>query len=763
MRIRKNFIAITGMFLFGLFAAAQNSKMDAFITDLMNKMTLEEKLGQLNLSTAGGFVTGAAVSKNMEEKLKAGAVGGVLNSFSFQNMKALQEIAVKESPHHIPLIFGMDVIHGYRTIFPIPLGLSCTWDVELIKEAARIAASEATAAGICWTYSPMVDIARDPRWGRIAEGAGEDPWWGARVATALVEGYQGDDLSRENTMMACVKHFALYGAAEAGRDYNTVDMSRITMYNFFLPPYKAAVDAGAGSVMTSFNVVDYIPATGNHWLLTDLLRNQWGFKGFVVTDYTAINEMVQHGMGDLKTVSALALKAGTDMDMVGEGFLTTLKQSLEEGKVTLEEIDRACRRILEAKYKLGLFDDPFRYLKEERLKNDILTQENVGSARKIAARSLVLLKNEHEVLPLKKGGTIALIGPLADDKANLLGTWTLFGDASKVVSIREGLQNAGGNSLTVLYSKGTEFTDDPLLLKNSRSPFGPQGALPSVESIAATNASLLKEALAVAKKADVVVAVLGEMAAWSGEAASRADIGLPACQKNLLKALKETGKPVVLVLINGRPLVLNDEAVLADAILEAWAPGMQGGNAIADVLFGNYNPSGKLTTTFPQSVGQIPLYYNHLNTGRPADPRNKFTSKYLDIANEPLFPFGYGLSYTTFEYSDITLNKTNLKGEETLLAGVTITNTGKIAGEEVVQLYLRDPVASISRPVKELKNCRKIFLKPGEKQEVVFRITPEDLKFYNSNLEYDWEPGEFIIMIGGNSRDVKEAKCIWNK
>ncbi|MGB9747611.1 MAG: beta-glucosidase BglX [Bacteroidales bacterium] len=763
MRIKKNFIAIAGMFLFGLFAAAQNSKMDAFITDLMNKMTLEEKLGQLNLSTAGGFVTGAAVSKNMEEKLKAGAVGGVLNSFSFQNMKALQEIAVKESPHHIPLIFGMDVIHGYRTIFPIPLGLSCTWDVELIKEAARIAASEATAAGICWTYSPMVDIARDPRWGRIAEGAGEDPWWGARVATALVEGYQGNDLSRENTMMACVKHFALYGAAEAGRDYNTVDMSRITMYNFFLPPYKAAVDAGAGSVMTSFNVVDYIPATGNHWLLTDLLRNQWGFKGFVVTDYTAINEMVQHGVGDLKTVSALALKAGTDMDMVGEGFLTTLKQSLEEGKVTLEEIDRACRRILEAKYKLGLFDDPFRYLKEERLKNDILTKENVGSARKIAARSLVLFKNEHEVLPLKKGGTIALIGPLADDKANLLGTWTLFGDASKVVSIREGLQNAGGNSLSVLYSKGTEFTDDPLLLKNSRSPFGPQGALPSAESIAATNASLLKEALAVAKKADVVVAVLGEMAAWSGEAASRADIGLPACQKNLLKALKETGKPVVLVLINGRPLVLNDEAVLADAILEAWAPGMQGGNAIADVLFGDYNPSGKLTTTFPQSVGQIPLYYNHLNTGRPADPRNKFTSKYLDIANEPLFPFGYGLSYTTFEYSDITLNKTNLKGEETLLAGVTITNTGKMAGEEVVQLYLRDPVASISRPVKELKNCRKIFLKPGEKQEVVFRITPEDLKFYNSNLEYDWEPGEFIVMIGGNSRDVKEAKCIWNK
>ncbi len=749
------------MMLIGHTAVGQNNKMDAFITQLMNKMTLEEKLGQLNLSTAGGFVTGAAVSKNMEEKLKAGAVGGVLNSFSFQNMKALQEIAVKESPHRIPLLFGMDVIHGYRTIFPIPLGLSCTWDVDLIRETARISALEATAAGICWTYSPMVDIARDPRWGRIAEGAGEDPWWGSQVARAMVEGYQGNDLSKDNTMMACVKHFALYGAAEAGRDYNTVDMSRVTMYNFFLPPYKAAVDAGAGSIMTSFNVIDYVPATGNHWLLTDLLRNQWGFSGFVVTDYTAINEMVQHGLGDLKAVSALALKAGTDMDMVGEGFLTTLKESLKDGTVTMDEIDRACRRILEAKYKLGLFDDPFRYLNEDRFKTEIFTEQNRESARKIASRSMVLLKNEKETLPLKKSGTIALIGPLADDRSNLLGTWTLFGDASKTVSIKEGLQNVGGKGLTVLYSRGSEFTDDPVLLKNSRSPFGPQGPLPSAENIAATNASLLNEALAVAKKADVIVAVLGEMAAWSGEAASRSDISLPACQKKLLQALRETGKPLVLVLINGRPLILNDEANWADAILEAWAPGIQAGNAIADVLFGDYNPSGKLTTTFPRSVGQIPLYYNHLNTGRPADPRNKFTSKYLDVPNEPLFPFGFGLSYTTFEYGDIRLNKTSLKGEDTLMASITITNTGKKAGEEVVQLYLRDPVASISRPVKELKNCRKILLNPGEKKEVVFKITPEDLKFYNSNLVYDWEPGEFIIMIGGNSRDVKEAKINW--
>lgn len=761
--MKHKFLATVTLFLLCLSAMAQNNKMDDFIDNLMKKMTLEEKLGQLNLSTAGGFVTGAAVSKNMEEKLKAGAVGGVLNSFSFQNMKALQEIAVRESPHHIPLLFGMDVIHGYRTIFPIPLGISCTWDTDLIREAAGVAAREATAGGICWTYSPMVDIARDPRWGRIAEGAGEDAWWGAQVAKALVEGYQGTNLAAENTMMACVKHFALYGAAEAGRDYNTVDMSRVAMYNFFLPPYKAAVDAGAGSVMTSFNVVDFVPATGNRWLLTDLLRNQWGFKGFVVTDYTAINEMTQHGLGDLATVSALALKAGTDMDMVGEGFLTTLKQSLQEGKVTIEDIDRACRRILEAKYKLGLFDDPFRYLNEERLKNDILTPQNMEMARKVASRSMVLLKNDKKTLPLKKNGTIALIGPLADDKTNLLGTWTLFGDPSKTVSIREGMQYAGGKSVTVLYSKGSEFTDDPLLLKNSRSPFGPQGQLPSPEKVAAENISLLNEAVAIAKKADVIVAVLGEMAAWSGEAASRSDIGLPNCQKNLLKALKETGKPVVLILINGRPLVLNDETEWADAILEAWAPGSQGGNAVADVLFGNYNPSGKLTTTFPRSVGQIPLYYNCLNTGRPADPRNKFTSKYLDIPNEPLFPFGYGLSYTTFEYSDITLSKTSLKGNETLIAGVRVTNTGEQAGEEVVQLYLRDPEASISRPVKELKNCRKIHLNPGETKIVEFTITTEDLKFYNSDLVYDWEPGTFVIMIGGNSKDVKEAKCVWSK
>jgi beta-glucosidase len=675
-------------------------------------------------------------------------------------MKAVQEIAIKESPNHIPILFGMDVIHGFRTIFPIPLAVSCSWDLTRIEQSARIAAQEATANGICWTYSPMVDIARDPRWGRIAEGAGEDPWLGSQIAKALVLGYQGDNLSKNNTMMACVKHFALYGAAEAGRDYNTVDMSRVTMYNDYLPPYKAAVDAGAGSVMTSFNVVDGVPATGNRWLLTTLLRNQWGFKGFVVTDYTAVNEMIMHGMGNLQEVSALALKAGTDMDMVGEGFLTTLKKSLGEGKITIQDIDLACRRVLEAKYKLGLFDDPFRYLNEERSKTELLTPSNIKAARELAARSIVLLKNDRHVLPLNKAGTIAVIGPLADRKADMLGTWAMGGDMRTISSVIEGIRNAGGSAVTVLSARGSVFSDDPMLA-GTTSPLGisQEQTLKSAK----TNEELLNEAVETANKSDVVVAVLGEAAAWSGEASSRSDIGIPPVQQNLLKALLATGKPVVLVLINGRPLTLTWEDASASTILEAWAGGSEAGNAIADVLFGDYNPSGKLTTTFPRSVGQIPLYYNHKNTGRPMDPKNKFTSKYLDISNDPLYPFGFGLSYTTFEYSDIKLNKTELKGNETLAATIKITNTGKYAGEDVVQLYIQDPVASISRPVKELKNFRKIMLQPGESKDVSINITTGDLRFYNSDLKFDWEPGDFIIYIGPNSRDVKQAKVSWVK
>ncbi len=740
---------------------AQDEKMNNFISDLMAKMTLEEKIGQLNLTTAGGFVTGSAVNDQMQQKLKAGKIGGMLNGFSVASMRASQEIAVKESTNHIPVLFGMDVIHGYKTIFPIPLAMSCMWDMSLVEKSARIAAQEATSNGISWTYSPMVDIARDARWGRIAEGAGEDPWLGSQVAKALVKGYQGNDLSLNNTMMACVKHFALYGAAEAGRDYNTVDMSKIAMYNFYLPPYKAAFDAGAGSAMTSFNVVDYIPSSGNHWLLTDLLRDQWGFKGFVVTDYTAINEMINHGMGDLQEVSALALKAGTDMDMVGEGFLTTLKKSLDDGKIGIKDIDQACRRVLEAKYKLGLFDDPYRYMDEKRSKTDVMTPENLKTAREIAERSMVLLKNDKQILPLKKSGTIAVIGPLANSKRDMLGTWAMGGDPNSISSVIDGLKNIGGSDVSILYAQGSELTDNPRL-ERSNNPFGMQDQQQS-DTKALSSEELLKEALQTADKADVVVAVLGEPAAWSGEASSFTEIGLQKVQQNLLKALLETGKPVVLVLVNGRPMTLPWENEHVNAILEAWAGGTEAGNAIATVLFGEYNPSGKLTTTFPVSVGQIPLYYNHLNTGRPMDPKNKFTSKYLDSTNDPVYPFGYGLSYTTFDYSDFKLSKTQLKGNDKLTASVTLTNTGKVAGEEVVELYIQDPVASISRPVKELKNFKKVLLQPGEKKEVSIDVATGDLMFYNSELKYVWEQGDFIIYMGPNSRDVKSARVTWLK
>jgi beta-glucosidase len=754
-------IVLLTMFIVSVFKAqGQDQKMNSFISDLMKKMTVEEKIGQLNLTTAGGFVTGSAVNDKMHEKLQKGQIGGMLNGFSVASMKASQDVAVKESPSHIPILFGMDVIHGYKTIFPIPLAMSCMWDLELTEKSARIAAQEATANGIAWTYSPMVDIARDPRWGRISEGAGEDPWLGSQIAKALVKGYQGSDLSLNNTMMACVKHFALYGAAEAGRDYNTVDMSRVTMYNDYLPPYKAAFDAGAGSAMTSFNVVDAVPATGNHWLLTELLRDQWGFKGFVVTDYTATNEMINHGLGDLQTVSALALKAGTDMDMVGEGFLTTLKKSLDEGRITVADIDLACRRVLEAKYKLGLFDDPYRYFNEERSKTEVMTPANLKAARDIASRSMVLLKNEKQVLPLKKSGTIAVIGPLGNSKGDMLGTWAMGGDQKSISTIVDGLKTIGGSSVNVIYAKGSEFSDNPKLSKTS-NPLGMSSQEATGKS--PTSDQLLKEALATASKADVVVAALGEPSAWSGEASSMANIGLQKVQQDLLKALVATGKPVVLVLINGRPMTLGWEHENVSAILEAWAGGTEAGNAVATVLFGDYNPSGKLTTTFPVSVGQIPLYYNHKSTGRPMDEKNKFTSKYLDISNEPLFPFGFGLSYTAFSYGDIKLNKTELKGNERLTVNFTLANTGKYSGEEVVQLYIQDPVASISRPVKELKNFIKVKLQPNEMEDISFVVTTDDLKFYNSDLKYDWESGEFIIYVGTNSRDVKSAKVNWVK
>lgn len=728
---------------------------------LMAKMTLEEKIGQLNLIIPGGAaVTGSVVSTDVENKIKKGLVGGLFGITSPEKVRKAQELAVNGSRLHIPMIFGLDVIHGHKTIFPIPLGLSTSWDMGLIEQSARIAAKEATADGLNWAFSPMVDIARDARWGRISEGSGEDPYLGGKIAQAMVRGYQGSDLSKNNTLMACVKHFALYGASEAGREYNTVDMSRIQMYEYYLPPYKAAIDAGAGSIMSSFNVIDGVPATGNKWLLTDLLRKEWGFNGFVVSDYTSLSEMINHGMGDLQAVSALALKAGLDMDMVAEGMLTTLAKSVKEGKITVADIDKACLRVLEAKYKLGLFDDPYRYIDESRPAKEILTADNRAAARNIAAHSMVLLKNDKQVLPLKRSGTIALVGPLADNRRNMLGTWVVAGDWNKSISVLEGFKNVAGSGVNILSAKGANITDDTAMFLKRVNALGLEADIDPRSPQA-----MIDEAVAAANKADVVVAVVGESANMSGESSSRADISLPASQQALLKALHKTGKPLIVVLINGRPLTLVWENEHATAILEAWAPGTEAGNAIADVLFGNYNPSGKLSATFPRSVGQIPIYYNHKNTGRPFDGTGgaKFKTSYLDEVNEPLYPFGYGLSYTHFDYSPVKLSKTILKGEEKLIASVTLTNSGKYAGEEVVQLYVSDPVASVSRSVKDLKGFQKVMLQPGESKEISFTITTEELKFFNSELKRVWEPGKFVIHIGTSSSQVKSAEVSWDK
>ena len=737
-----------------------DAKMNSFIDGLMKKMTIEEKLGQLNLPGSGDIVTGQASSSDIGKKIREGKVGGLFNIKGVEKIRAVQEIAVTQSRLKIPLIFGMDVIHGYQTVFPIPLGLSATWDMKLIEQSARIAAVEATADGICWNFSPMVDIARDPRWGRVSEGNGEDPYLGSQIARAMVRGYQGKDLKLNNTMMACVKHYALYGAAEAGRDYNTTDMSRIRMFNEYLQPYKAAIDEGVGSVMTSFNEVDGIPATANKWLMTDLLRTQWGFKGFVVTDYTAINEMSNHGLGDLKTVSALALKAGVDMDMVGEGFLTTLAQSLKEGKISQKQIDAACRRILVAKYQLGLFEDPYRYCDINRSKTEIFSTAHRKTAREIAAQSFVLLKNQQNVLPLKKTGTIAVIGPLADNKSNMPGTWSVAADFTKATSVLTGLKDIAGSNVKFLYAKGSNLDADSMYEERA-TMFGK-----TLNRDIRPADVMLKEALDVASQSDVILAVLGESAEMTGVASSRSEIGIPNLQQDLLKELLKTCKPVVLVLFTGRPLTLTWEDKNVPAILNVWFGGTETGYAVADVLFGDVNPSGKLPSTFPQNVGQVPLYYNHKNTGRPLPEGKwfqKFVSNYLDVSNDPLYPFGYGLSYTTFTYSDIKISNLSPKGNQQIKASVTVTNSGNFSGMEVVQLYIRDIVGTTTRPVKELKGFQKIALKPGESKTVNFDITTGDLKFYNNDLKFDWEEGEFQIMIGGNSRDVKSVKINWAK
>ena len=757
---RRTSVLLAAAFLSTAAIQAQKSPqdMDRFIDALMKKMTVEEKIGQLNLPVSGEIVTGQAQNSDVAKKIEQGLVGGLLNLKGVEKIRDVQKLAIEKSRLGIPLIFGMDVVHGYETIFPIPLGLSCSWDMEAIRKSARVAAIEASADGISWTFRPMVDISRDPRWGRVSEGNGEDPFLGGAIAKAMVSGYQGIDLNnqlkRNDEIMACVKHFALYGAGEAGRDYNTVDMSRNRMFNEYMYPYQAAVDAGVGSVMASFNEIDGIPATANKWLMTDVLRKQWGFDGFVVTDFTGISEMIAHGIGDLQTVSARALNAGVDMDMVSEGFTGTIKKSIDEGKISMETLDKACRRILEAKYKLGLFDNPYKYCDLKRPKRDIFTKEHRDAARKIAGESFVLLKNDksgssaNPTLPLKKEGTVAVIGPLANTRSNMPGTWSVAARLNDYPSVYEGLKEMMKGKVNITYAKGSNLISDAAYEERA-TMFGR-----SLNRDNRTDKEMLDEALKVAANADVIIAALGESSEMSGESSSRTNLALPDVQRTLLEALLKTGKPVVLTLFTGRPLTLTWEQEHVPAILNVWFGGSEAAYAIGDVLFGDVNPSGKLTMTFPKNVGQIPLFYNHKNTGRPLLEGKwfeKFRSNYLDVDNDPLYPFGYGLSYTNFQYSDITLSAPTMGQDGSVTAMVTVTNTGKYDGAEVVQLYIRDLVGSITRPVKELKGFDKIFLKAGESKTVSFKITPELLRFYDYELNYVAEPGDF----GGNSQSVK--------
>ncbi|WP_374693075.1 glycoside hydrolase family 3 N-terminal domain-containing protein [Bacteroides salyersiae] len=773
-------LAATFIGVSGMQAQKSPQDMNRFIDALMKRMTVDEKIGQLNLPVTGDITTGQAKSSDIAGRIKRGEVGGLFNLKGVEKIRDVQKLAVENSRLGIPLLFGMDVIHGYETIFPIPLGLSCTWDMKAIEESARIAAIEASADGISWTFSPMVDISRDPRWGRVSEGSGEDPFLGSLIARAMIQGYQGeklaDQLKRNDEIMACVKHFALYGAAEGGRDYNTVDMSRQRMYNEYFPPFEAAIEAGVGSVMASFNEVDGIPATANKWLMSDVLRGQWGFNGFVVTDYTGISEMTDHGIGDLQTVSARAINAGVDMDMVSDGFVGTLKKSIQEGKVSMMTLNTACRRILEAKYKLGLFDDPYKYCDPKRPARDIFTRAHRDAARRIASESFVLLKNDNQTLPLKPTGTIAVIGPLADTRSNMPGTWSVAAVLDRSPSLIEGLREMvgrmdemplnqpnepwyiplmeNGANINLLYAKGSNLISDAAYEERA-TMFGR-----SLNRDNRTDAELLKEALETANKADVIIAALGESSEMSGESSSRTDLNLPDVQQTLLKELVATGKPVVLVLFTGRPLILNWEQDNVPAILNVWFGGSEAAYAIGDVLFGRVNPSGKLTMSFPQNVGQIPLYYAHKNTGRPLHDGKwfeKFRSNYLDVTNEPLYPFGFGLSYTTFAYSDISLSQSSMDMQGMITASVDVSNTGLLPGGEVVQLYIRDLVGSTTRPVKELKGFERIYLQPGQTRTVTFKIAPEMLKFYDYDLQYVIEPGDFQVMIGSNSRDVKTA------
>ena len=735
--------------LTGCTATDKDAKMERYIDNLISRMTLREKIGQMTLPTGGDLVSGSVKNSELSESIRKGEVGGILNVKGVEKISELQRIAVEESRLGIPLIVGADVVHGYETIFPIPLAMSCSWDTTLIERAARISAIEASADGVSWTYSPMVDICRDARWGRTAEGAGEDPYLGSLIASAYVRGYQGDNMKGDDEIMSCVKHFALYGASESGRDYNVVDMSRNRMYNGYFAPYKAAVDAGAGSVMSSFNTVDGIPATANKWLLTDVLRNEWGFDGFVVTDYNSIDEMRMHGYAGLKEASARALIAGTDMDMVSYGYMKTLEESVKDGRISESLIDKACRRILEAKYRLGLFDNPYKYCDVLRAKTELFTPEHRQVAREIAAKTFVLMKNKDNILPLKGNERIALVGPLADARNNMCGTWSMGCETDEHISVYDGLKRAVGADVSIRYAKGSNIYYDADTEK------GAVGIRPLERG---DDAKMLKEALDAASSSDIIIAAVGECSEMSGESASRSDIRIPDAQRSLLKALFGTGKPVIILLFTGRPLDLSLESEHAAAILNVWFGGSEAGDAIANVLYGKVNPSGRLTTSFPRSIGQVPIYYNHMNTGRPDSDDTKFNrygSNYIDESNTPLYPFGYGLSYTEFKYGDICLSRDTISFNEKLEVTVPVTNNGNYDGIETVQLYIRDLYADVCRPIKELRSFKQVFIPRGKTENVSFILSVEDLKYYDSTGNFTVESGDFDLMVGPNSSNVQ--------
>ena len=762
-------VAVAGVLVFDFSAsrvlAASDPKMRKFVDELLAKMTLEEKVGQLVQYSADMSVTGATVKEDYKEEIKRGRVGSIFNAYTPKFTRELQQLAIENSRLKIPLIFAFDVIHGHRTAFPIPLGESASWDLKLMEETARTAAREAAADGIHWTFAPMVDIARDPRWGRVMEGAGEDPWLGAKIATARVHGFQGDDLASTESVLACAKHFAAYGAAQGGRDYNTADMSERELRETYLPPFQAAIDAGVRTLMPSFNEISGAPSTASEWLLGDLLRKQWKFDGVVVTDYTAINELIPHGVAvDERQAGMLAFRASVDMDMQGGVFARHLGDLVKKGEVGRAALDRAVRRVIEAKYVRGLFADPYRFSNEDRAQREHLKPANRALAREVARQSIVLLKNDgqkndqkdgRQTLPLKRQGTIALVGPFGEDRANLNGGWAGASEPKNSVTLLEGLKAAVGDKAKILSVKGANFIEDPKLLRFLNNHTGPSDVLKVDQR---SSEEMIKEALSVVAKADVVVVALGETIGMSGEGASRTEIRLPEPQRALLRALRGSGKPLVLVLFNGRPLVLEEETQIATAVLEAWYLGTESGNAIADILFGDFNPSGKLTISFPRSEGQIPIYYAQKSTGRPTDANeSKYTSRYIDSANEPLFPFGFGLSYTRFRYTELNVEPKAISPQEKVRVTFKISNIGDRDGVEIAQLYLQDVVASVTRPVKQLRGFQRVALKAGESREINMELVADDLKFWDQKMRWSHEPGEFKVMVGGSSASLVQT------